>query len=433
MANLTNKYLDFGGLESFWNKAKTYIANEILDIDGTKILLNNDDNDSHSITYEISEIWKVLGGDAPGEGSGNLSQDVSTILGAYVKSFKGVDGEYIKIGPPTKSNGPSDIVLTLDETVLKQKLSEIEGKSGVSSFTATGSNGIAVTGAVDKAAGDVSITIDGTDLKNYADQAEADANSYTDGQLGAYTDGETPATGIRGEIETIDKRLTQSINAEITARKAKDYLLAGDNWDSDNGTWKADSTPKYSNITSLSTLIDEHEGKITALISATQFKGVDNTVDTDVEVNYEVYKAGDIVVNGPQEFIADLTVEDGGTGKWILLGDVTAEAGAIGNMITWMNSRSISKGLIQSLFVEEPEQTTISFSVNGYSYTAISGMTWEEWINSDPGRIIFVVHNGVVKQETTPVCNSADSSDVVKGSDEIIPGHNYVMFDRPDE
>ena len=126
MANLTNKYLDLIGLEAFWNRAKNYISKEILDIDGTKVLLNNNDADSHSITFEISEIWKVLGGGAPGEGSGNLSQDVSTILGAYIKSFQGVEGSYITIGPSNKTNGAVDVKLTLNETKLTNALSAMK-------------------------------------------------------------------------------------------------------------------------------------------------------------------------------------------------------------------------------------------------------------------------------------------------------------------
>ena len=101
MANLSNKYLDLAGLEIFWNKANAYIkrhiSGEISKIDGTNILLDNNDADSHSISYEISELWKVIGGGTPGEGSGNLSQDVSTILGAYVKSVEGDEGDYISI------------------------------------------------------------------------------------------------------------------------------------------------------------------------------------------------------------------------------------------------------------------------------------------------------------------------------------------------
>lgn len=131
--NLTNKYLDWYGLSRFWEKAKQYISTEILAIDGTKIPLNKDTQDSPSVTDQITELWNVLG-NGSGTGSGNLSQDVSTILGAYIKSFKGVEGEYITIGPTTQTTGAQDVTLTLNENNLKAKFEEITNKSYVNTI-----------------------------------------------------------------------------------------------------------------------------------------------------------------------------------------------------------------------------------------------------------------------------------------------------------
>ena len=127
------KYLDWTGLSKFWEKAKQYISTEILALDGTKIPLNVTVQDSPSITNQIEELWKVLGSGS-GTGSGNLSQDVSTILGAYIKSFKGVEGEYITIGPTTQTTGAQDVTLTLNENKLKEKFAEITDKSYVNTI-----------------------------------------------------------------------------------------------------------------------------------------------------------------------------------------------------------------------------------------------------------------------------------------------------------
>ena len=153
----------------------------------------------------------------------------------------------------------------------------------------------------------------------------------------------------------LDTKLNGLINSEISNRKFKDSLLAGDNWDNDEANWKADSTPTYPNITSLSAAVVEHKGKIDLLVSATQFKGVNNTVDENTDVDYDVYGVGDIILNGSKEYVADIKVEDGGSGKWILLGDVTAESGAITNIINWINTTRIQTSQIQALFGIEPE------------------------------------------------------------------------------
>lgn len=120
MANLTSKYLDLSGLNQFWTRAKEYISKEILSIDGTKILLRNSNNDSKSVTDEIESLWQAIGD--TGENGGNIAGNVSQILGAYIKSFKGATGDYITIGPTDQTSGPTDLTLTIDESNLNQKI-----------------------------------------------------------------------------------------------------------------------------------------------------------------------------------------------------------------------------------------------------------------------------------------------------------------------
>lgn len=171
----TQKYLDWYGLGLFWNKLRQYITNQILGIDGTKILLDNNANNSPTVSSQIEDIWNAIGD----TGDGSLSGNIENILGAYVKSVEGTEASsaigqetYLGIGYDNegikydKTSGAVDIKLKLDETKLKQKFQQIDGVTHVNSIKVTGSNGINATGAENQVSGDVEITIDATEINN---------------------------------------------------------------------------------------------------------------------------------------------------------------------------------------------------------------------------------------------------------------------------
>lgn len=79
---------------------------------------------------------------------------------------------------------------------------------------------------------------------------------------------------------------------------------------------------------------------------------------------------------------------------------------------------------------EEDEGSIIQFKIDGWSYTAIEGMTWEQWVNSsyyDPsygGLDIYIVENTVYVY--------SDTGDFFligqNGSDVIIEGTRYELY-----
>ena len=73
------KYVDLYGLGLFWHRAKNYITNKLLGLDGNTIPLNRSNSDSLTIAEELDRIWEALGGDVTLPGGGSVSENVSNI------------------------------------------------------------------------------------------------------------------------------------------------------------------------------------------------------------------------------------------------------------------------------------------------------------------------------------------------------------------
>lgn len=250
----TQKYLDWYGLGLFWNKLRQYITNQILGIDGTKILLDNNANNSPTVSSQIEDIWNAIGD----TGDGSLSGNIENILGAYIKSVEGTEASseigqetYLGIGYDDegikydKTSGAVDIKLKLDETKLKQKFQQIDGVTHVNSIKVTGSNGINVTGAENQVSGDVEITIDATEINNTLSEiqnsfvksltvsdAKEDGNDYVN-ISGSPTTGDVSVTvndsKLSQKISEMDLSIgnnASNITQEITNRTNADTALS---------------------------------------------------------------------------------------------------------------------------------------------------------------------------------------------------------------
>ena len=74
----------------------------------------------------------------------------------------------------------------------------------------------------------------------------------------------------------------------------------------------------------------------------------------------------------------------------------------------------------------------ISFTIDGETFSAVSGATWAEWIGT--GRLIFndslvlYIYGGVVATEAGVYAVSLDGSTAVSGSDTIVSGATYTII-----
>ena len=239
----TQKYLDWYGLGLFWNKLRQYISNQILDIDGKSIVLDNDTSDSPTVTSQINELWEAIGS-TTGSG-GSISENIQNILGAYIKSIEGTSASeqtYVGVGygkdniTYDKSSGAVDIKLRLDESKLKQKFQQIDSIIYVNTIKASGTNGISVTGAENQSSGDIELVVNGGDLSNRISEIETSyvkKVSVADKKTGGneyVTATVTPTEGT-GEITiTIDdSKVTQALD-QTTDLSSQEFAVNGKNF-----------------------------------------------------------------------------------------------------------------------------------------------------------------------------------------------------------
>lgn len=81
--------------------------------------------------------------------------------------------------------------------------------------------------------------------------------------------------------------------------------------------------------------------------------------------------------------------------------------------------------LFLSIADEYVAPTTITFTIEGASYTADSGMTWADWVASEYNTDGFVITNGYIEYSDYPILNSASVSQ--KSTDTIVEGEAYSI------
>lgn len=471
-----NKYLDWYGLSSFWGHAKQYISDEVLGLDGTKIMTRKSNNDSKSITDEIEALWMSIGD--PGEGGGNIAGNVSQILGAYVKSFTGKEGEFISIGPVEQTSGPVDLKLELNETKLKNKMDVLDTISSdyinnveFVERDFTGNEYVSITPVEDSAEHKILFKIDDSkigelvnqDSQNYAVNGQkfqdADNNNVIliSDDIPYKVEENLYVSTVYEEIEGIKKDQITDIN-DVTGS----YIDI--TFDTDNNTVTPsineqkliDKFGGLENSVVKSIIGDEDnsyidisfgnltEGSVTATIDETKLAGKINDLQSAIgrideldgeqndkideikksieEISQQNYvntfagQSGDILIN--------TTVEIPGGVNFSISADKVLKGEVVGlgstayeDMVPYTNSD------IESIFVVAKK--LISFSVDGVEYSAEEGMTWREWTQSEYNLLNMIpsTDGGIFRHnENLTFTRISD----VKADDIIIPLFSYA-------
>ena len=185
--DVNKKFVDLVGLDYFWGKAKNYI-----------------DTADANLASDLADLAKTVE-DFMGSGEGSVVEQLAALDAAIRKDM----------ATESAARVAAEEAISADLDALNTKL---------------------YGDGTDANKGDLA-NLDAT-LKAYADQAEADAKTYTDDELaaalGAYaTTGEDgtviPATGIRAEIEAKEKALSDAIAAvEADAKSYSVVAVTGD-------------------------------------------------------------------------------------------------------------------------------------------------------------------------------------------------------------
>ena len=216
-----------------------------------------------------------------------------------------------------------------DLTSVSSRLDEIdmnlvtkieESESSIENFV-----NFTVTNAAAEGSNDNSVTlkIDDSALKEYTDKNDANLKALN----GLSINGQTIITA------------TADGDAQVTVTKA-DVVLTTANINRSSGTQK-----------NLEEQLSEYDSKITALASATHFRGVCTSLDAaESEIGNLDY--GDIIIIGSKEYIynADPDEVEYDIAHWVELGDTTTETTRISALENWIDNNIISSDDIANLF-----------------------------------------------------------------------------------
>lgn len=277
-----------------------------------------------------------------------VAEQMATLEAAAGVSSATVEnaGENLLVELTIEGDGDGDakkgaVTLTLDDTVLAGRLSEMQEAIGANT-EAIGANaeGIKANAEAIEALqnGTVTSVTEGEDsVEKYVSlsiEKTADTNDVV-----VTLDDTNLSTAISalGGLK-INGKTPYAINAD-GAVTASDITLAAEDI-------------KLANGTDLESKISSLDDEITALASATHFIGVSTTEITDegtqkatIDNSEHTAEDGDIVIYGQGEFIWS-------NGAWHLLGDTTAEQARLTAVEYWIDNNTISKSEIEALFSE---------------------------------------------------------------------------------
>lgn len=286
-----NKYLSLSGLQKFWTSIKQYIA------DNVKVTVNDNASNYVNVTADaagrvitVEDAALVTKINAMDNVATGLRTDVDAEISRADAAEKKIAGDLAKevSDRQTAVNGLRD-ELRGDAAEGYNTLGKLEDK------IQEVANAIGQGGNVATQIADAINALDVTD--NAVDGQYVSTVSETDGKISVsrtvlptYT---VSATGAFVTVTPTD-----------LDNKGKGFEISTSN------------IASASDLTDLTDRVEANEDAISALSSATHFKGV-------VEALPETAEAGDIVIMGNKEYIYDSTK------GWVELGDTTAELAAI--------------------------------------------------------------------------------------------------------
>lgn len=299
-----NKYLSLAGLQAFWTSVKQYIADTVkvsVDDSSSNFVDVTVDAAGRNITVNDSVlVTKIAAMDAVDTGlRTDVDNEISRAKAAEAKIAEDLAGE---IAAREQADVDLKAAILGDAAVDYDTLGKLEDK--VLEIAADLESAIGQGGNV---AAQITAAIDALDVTDAA----------VDGQYVSAVSEEN------GKI-AVSRTVLPTYNVSATGAFVTVTPTTLDN----KGTAFEISTSDIASASDLTTLtgrVKANEDAISALSSATHFKGV-------VEALPETAEAGDIVIMGNKEYIYDATK------GWVELGDTTAELAAID-----ANAKAIAK------------------------------------------------------------------------------------------
>lgn len=244
----------------------------------------------------------------------------------------------------------------IDENLVTKIEEGEDSKENYVSFTVT-STDVETAGDKDKGDKSITLTIDDSSLTDYISTNENNLTKLADKDNVLKVNGQTLITVTPGTIDAETGKVTKQV--EVVGSS---ITLTTENINRTKVDGNGDPIL-------LEEQLEEYDDKISALASATHFRGV--TTDSITDGGNEVIKIegetsnlepedGDIVIRMNND-------EDEGrsreyiwsNGKWYELGDTTAEAARLDKVETWIDTKFIQtsdiEALFTGLFTEEAE------------------------------------------------------------------------------
>lgn len=303
----TQKFLDQNGLQTFWAKIKTTIADQVSTLQGNAVLKTGDHTMAGKLTASGGFVGNLTG-KADTAGTADKTKASLNIV------VKGTDGS----STTTTFNGSAAKTATIDlsalttdaelEAAVEALGAEIDAR--IASVTADGTLITATTSA------DKKVTIGpATKLTTAVGLAEAAVRSVTEGSTNGYIAVNTGGTTTGVKVHGIN----------TAAYKAESYFVPATTYN--NGISAA-----YAGVTANAGEIANIKN---AIAGGTHFIGVKDALPSSAS-------NGDICIVGNKEYIWDnsKTTSTSPNYKWVELGDTNPEQQRLTALETWKTTAS---------------------------------------------------------------------------------------------
>ena len=302
----TQKFLDQNGLQTFWEKIKTTIANQVSTLQGNAVLKTGD----HTMAGKLTANGGFAGnltGNVTGNVTGNATSANKVNTSLTIKYDSAANGTTV-----TKTfNGQTATTIDLTgyttdaalEAAVEALGAEIDAR--IASVTADGTLITATTSA------DKKVTIGpATKLTTAVGLAEAAVRSVTEGSTNGYIAVNTGGTTTGVKVHGIN----------TAAYKAESYFVPATTYNSGINAAYAGVTANAGEIANIKN----------AIAGGTHFIGVKTALPSSAA-------NGDICIVGNKEYIWDdsKTTSTSPNYKWVELGDTNPEQQRLTALETW--------------------------------------------------------------------------------------------------
>lgn len=303
----TQKFLDQNGLQTFWEKIKTTIANQVSTLQGNAVLKTGD----HTMAGKLTANGGFVGNLTGKADTAGTADKTKASLNIVVKNTSGA-------ATTTTFNGSAAKTATIDlsalatdaelEAAVEALGAEIDAR--IASVTADGTLITATTSA------DKKVTIGpATKLTTAVGLAEAAVRSVTEGSTNGYIAVNTGGTTTGVKVHGIN----------TAAYKAESYFVPA-------ATYNSGISAAYAGVTANAGEIANIKN---AIAGGTHFIGVKDALPNSAT-------NGDICIVGNKEYIWDnsKTTNTSPNYKWVELGDTNPEQQRLTALETWKTTAS---------------------------------------------------------------------------------------------